>query len=44
VQQELQRLMPDYFAKIKKDAAVEVLEAKYRMQLPQDAATLKPGA
>ena len=41
-QQELQRQMPEYFAKLKKDAAVEVLDAKYRIDLPKDADPLKP--
>jgi parvulin-like peptidyl-prolyl isomerase len=42
VQQELQRQMPDYFAKLKKDAKVEVLDARYRIDLPKDADPLKP--
>ena len=35
IQQSLQKAMPDYFAKLKKEAAVEILEAKYRLD-PKD--------
>jgi parvulin-like peptidyl-prolyl isomerase len=31
-QQEAQKAMPDYFRKLKKEAAVEILEAKYRIE------------
>jgi len=42
VQQELQRQMPDYFAKLKKEAGVEILEAKYRINVPKEVEPLKP--
>lgn len=42
VQQELQRQMPDYFAKLKKEAGVEILEAKYRINVPAEVEPLKP--
>jgi parvulin-like peptidyl-prolyl isomerase len=42
VQQELQRQMPDYFAKLKKEAGVEILEAKYRITVPREVEPLKP--
>ena len=42
VQQELQRQMPDYFAKLKKEAGVEILEAKYRVNVPKEVEPLKP--
>jgi parvulin-like peptidyl-prolyl isomerase len=32
-QQSLQKAMPDYFARLKKDAAIEILEAKYRIEV-----------
>lgn len=32
-QQMLQKAMPDYFAKLKKEAGVEILEAKYRLEV-----------
>ncbi|MEY2407397.1 MAG: peptidyl-prolyl cis-trans isomerase [Verrucomicrobiota bacterium] len=32
LQQSLQKAMPDYFAKLKKEAAVQVLEPKYRLE------------
>jgi parvulin-like peptidyl-prolyl isomerase len=31
-QQEVQKAMPDFFRKLKKDAAVEILQAKYRVE------------
>ena len=42
IQQELQRQMPDYFAKLKKEAAVEILDSKYRIEVPKDVEALKP--
>jgi parvulin-like peptidyl-prolyl isomerase len=40
--QELQRQMPDYFAKLKKEAAVEILDARYRVNVPKEVEPLKP--
>ena len=34
--------MPDYFAKLRKDAAVEILDAKYRIESPKDTDPAKP--
>lgn len=42
VQQALQRQMPDYFARLKKEASVEVLDAKYRVEVPKTVEPLKP--
>jgi len=42
VQQELQRRMPDYFNSLKKEAGVEILDAKYRMESPGEVEALKP--
>jgi hypothetical protein len=42
-QQELQRAMPDYFARLTKEAGVEILDAKYKAaagQAPKEAASL----
>jgi parvulin-like peptidyl-prolyl isomerase len=41
-QQELQRQMPDFFARLKKEAGVEILEAKYRVTVPKEVEPLKP--
>jgi parvulin-like peptidyl-prolyl isomerase len=41
-QQEVQRAMPDYFARLTKEAGVEVLDARYRAELAADAASRKP--
>ncbi len=41
-QQEIQRRLPDYFAQLKKEAAVEILDPKYKVELPADALPLKP--
>ncbi|HXG46354.1 MAG TPA: peptidylprolyl isomerase [Methylomirabilota bacterium] len=35
-EQKLQRQMPDYFARLKADAGVEILEPKYRLSAPPD--------
>ena len=35
IQQGLQSKMPDFFADVKKEAAIEVLDPKYRLQLPK---------
>ncbi|HMJ66564.1 MAG TPA: peptidylprolyl isomerase [Candidatus Binatia bacterium] len=40
--QELQRQMPDYFSKLRKDAAVEILDAKYRIDSPKETDPAKP--
>jgi foldase protein PrsA len=42
LQQELQRRMPDYFTALKKEAGVEILDAKYRIEGPKDVEALKP--
>jgi parvulin-like peptidyl-prolyl isomerase len=42
VQQELQRRMPDYFTGLKKEAGVEILDAKYRIEGRKDMEGLKP--
>jgi parvulin-like peptidyl-prolyl isomerase len=41
-QQELQRQMPDYFGKLRADAGVEILDARYRIGAPKDTAPVKP--
>ena len=41
-QQEVQRAMPDYFARAMKEAGVEVLEAKYKLEIPGDMDPRKP--
>jgi len=41
-QQELQRQMPDFFARLKKEAGVEILEARYRVNVPKEVEPLKP--
>ena len=33
LQQALQKAMPDYFARLKKEAGVEILEARYRLEV-----------
>jgi len=40
--QEMKRLLPDYFARLKKEAGVEILEPKYRFESPPRIPT--PGA
>jgi len=35
IQQALQSKMPDFFADVKKEASIEVLDPKYRLQLPK---------
>jgi parvulin-like peptidyl-prolyl isomerase len=40
-QQEVQRLMPEYFARVAKEAAIEVLDPKYRINFAADAAARK---
>lgn len=42
LQQSLQKAMPDYFAKLKKEAGVEILEAKYRIDLKDTDPRVKP--
>jgi parvulin-like peptidyl-prolyl isomerase len=41
-QQELQRQMPDYFGKLRADAGVEILDARYRPGAPKDTVPVKP--
>jgi peptidyl-prolyl cis-trans isomerase C len=42
-QQAVQKAMPAFFDKLKKDAGVEILEAKYRIVLPEETDPRKPG-
>jgi len=42
VQQAYQQAMPAYFARLKKEAAVEVLDAKYKLSIADESAFLKP--
>ena len=42
LQQSLQKAMPDYFAKLKKEAGVEILEAKYRIDPKDTDPRVKP--
>ncbi len=42
VQQALQQQMPAYFARLKREAGVEVLDAKYRLSAPAPTEPLKP--
>jgi peptidyl-prolyl cis-trans isomerase C len=41
-QQQMQRAMPEYFAKLRKEAGVEILEPKYRGTPPKDVDPTKP--
>ena len=41
-QQQMQRAMPEYFAKLRKEATVEILDAKYRGLTPKDVDPTKP--
>jgi peptidyl-prolyl cis-trans isomerase C len=41
-QQQMQRAMPEYFAKLRKEAGVEILEPKYRGAPPKDVDPTKP--
>jgi len=41
-QQQMQRTMPEYFAKLRKDAAVEILDTKYQGIMPKDVDPTKP--
>jgi hypothetical protein len=34
--------MPDFFARLKKEAGVEILEAKYRVNVPKEVEPLRP--
>jgi len=36
LQQALQKAMPDFFARLKKEAGVEILEARYRLELREN--------
>jgi peptidyl-prolyl cis-trans isomerase C len=42
-QQALQKQFPDYIAKLKKEAGVEVLDEKLKLQATSDASALPPG-
>ena len=42
IQQSYQRAMPAYFARLKKEAGIEVLDAKYRLSSSEETASLKP--
>ena len=42
LQQTLQQKMPAFFARLKKEAAVEVLESKYRLSGPAEPEPVKP--
>ena len=42
IQQELQKKMPDYFAGVKKEAAIELLDPKYKIPLPKATDSLRP--
>lgn len=41
VQQRMQHALPDYFAKVRKDAGIEILDPKYRIELPKDVDLIK---
>ena len=40
--QAMQRKMPEFFAEVKKDAAIEVLDPKYKIALPKPTDSLRP--
>ena len=42
IQQAYQHQMPAYFARLKKEAAIEVLDAKYKLSTADESASLKP--
>jgi parvulin-like peptidyl-prolyl isomerase len=42
-QQRLQLLLPEYFKKLKAEAAIEILEPRYRIELPEDDPDMGPG-
>lgn len=42
VQQAYQQKMPAYFARLKKEAAVEVLDPRYKLSISEESASLKP--
>jgi len=42
MQQAYQQAMPAYFARLKKEAAIEVLDTKYKLSTADEAASLKP--
>ena len=42
IQQALQKKMPDYFAEVKKEAALEVLDPKYKIPLPKATDSIRP--
>ncbi len=41
-QQEVQRAMPEYFARATKEAGVEILDPKYKLEIAGDADSKKP--
>jgi foldase protein PrsA len=42
MQQTYQQKMPAYFARLKKEAGIEVLDAKYKLSTSEESASLKP--
>jgi len=44
LQQEMQNQMPAYFERLKKEAHVEILESKYKIEAPKSAAVANPSA
>lgn len=42
MQQAYQQAMPAYFARLKKEAAIEVLDARYKLSTSDESASLKP--
>ncbi len=42
LQQRAQQAMPDFFAKLRKDSNVEILDTKYRLDLPPSVDPTKP--
>jgi parvulin-like peptidyl-prolyl isomerase len=43
LQQELQKSMPEYFERIKKEAGVEILDSKYKLEGPKSAEPSRSG-
>ncbi|HKQ37815.1 MAG TPA: peptidylprolyl isomerase [Verrucomicrobiae bacterium] len=42
MQQAYQQAMPAYFARLKKEAAIEVLDGRYKLSTAEESASLKP--
>lgn len=42
IQQALQKKMPDFFAGVKKEAAIELLDPKYKIPLPKPTDSIRP--